>query len=270
MVDAVRSAASAPQPYDDGMAGAGSGRGARSQVEVVIDGVTAMLTSGELAAGARLPVEKDLAERFGVSRGSLREAVRALAILGVVETRQGDGTYVTSLEPARLLGPLRFFADLELPGTAWQLLGIRRVLEMETVSVAAVAIGADDLDRLEGLLDGVEGQAREGGGDIEAFIDADAEFHTVIADAAGNPALAALVQSLVGRTPRARVWRAVVERGAVAATQAEHRAILRELRRRDPERARIRMAVHLLGVEQFARDHEGEPALGDAPGTSDG
>jgi len=251
------------------MAGAGSGRGARSQVEVVIDGMTAMLTSGELAAGARLPVEKDLAERFGVSRGSLREAVRALAILGVVETRQGDGTYVTSLEPARLLGPLRFFADLELPGTAWQLLGIRRVLEMETVSVAAVAIGAEDLARLEGLLDGVEELARDDG-DIEAFIDADAEFHTVIANAAGNPALAALVQSLVGRTQRARLWRAVAERGAVAATQAEHRAILRELRRGDPERARIRMAVHLLGVEQFARDHVGEPALGDAPGASDG
>ena len=247
------------------MAGAGSGRGARSQVEVVIDGMTAMLTSGELAAGARLPVEKDLAERFGVSRGSLREAVRALAILGVVETRQGDGTYVTSLEPARLLRPLRFFADLELPGTARQLLGIRRVLEMETVSVAAVAIDDADLARLEGILDGVEDQAGADGG-VEAFIDADAAFHTAIADAAGNPALAALVQSLVGRTQRARVWRAVVDRGAVAATQAEHRAILRELRRHDPERARIRMAVHLLGVEEFARDHEGEPAVGDAPG----
>jgi len=251
------------------MAAAEPGRGARSQVEVVIDGVTAMLTSGELVAGTRLPVEKDLAERFGVSRGSLREAVRALAILGVVETRQGDGSYVTSLEPARLLRPLRFFADLELPGTAGQLLGIRRVLEMETVSVAAVAIGEDDLARLEALLDGVEEQAREDGGDVEAFIDADAAFHTAIAEAAGNRALAALVQSLVGRTQRARLWRAVAERGAVAATQAEHRAILRELRRHDPERARIRMAVHLLGVEEFAREHEGEPAVGDEAGPAE-
>jgi GntR family transcriptional regulator, transcriptional repressor for pyruvate dehydrogenase complex len=239
------------------------GRAARSQVEVVIDGITAMLTSGELTAGARLPVENDLADRFGVSRGSLREAVRALAVLGVVETRQGAGTYVTSLEPEGMLRPLQLLAELELSGTSGQLLEIRRVLETDAAGAAATAIDEAGLDRLAEVLDGVDPLLEDDGDDLEAFIDADAEFHLTIVRAAGNPALTALVQSLVSRTARARLWRAVAERDAVAATQAEHRAILRELRRRDPERARIRMANHLLGVEQFARDHEQELSVVD-------
>ena len=72
----------------------------RSQSEVVVDGIKDMITSGVLSAGSRLPVEKDLADELRVSRGSLREGVRALVLMGVLETRQGDGTYVTALDPA--------------------------------------------------------------------------------------------------------------------------------------------------------------------------
>ena len=92
-----------------------------------------MLTRGELHPGSRLPVEKDLAAQLGVSRGSLREGVRALATLGVLETRQGDGTYVTALDPRTLLSPLGFLADLQQPAHAADLLAVRRVLETESV-----------------------------------------------------------------------------------------------------------------------------------------
>ena len=91
---------------------------ARSRSNVVIDGIRQMIMSGELVAGSRLPVERELGERLGVSRGPLREGVRALVILGVLETRQGDGTYVTSLEPSQLFEPLGILAELQSPENA--------------------------------------------------------------------------------------------------------------------------------------------------------
>src|SRR5690606_28107285 len=89
-----------------------------SRTVEVVDGIKRMILDGELGPGDRLPVEKDLAEALGVSRGSLREGVRALSILGIVDTRQGDGTYVTSLDPGRLLSPMGFVVDLQGDGSA--------------------------------------------------------------------------------------------------------------------------------------------------------
>lgn len=236
----------------------------RSQTGVVIEGIKDMLARGELRAGSRLPVEKDLAAQLGVSRGSLREGVRALATLGVLETRQGDGTYVTSLDPRTLLTPLGFLADLQQPAHAADLLAVRRVLEAESVSLAAVRLTDDQLSDLDRVLSGVDALLRSDPDiDLEAFIQADTDFHRQIAAASGNPALAAIIETLVGRTFRARLWRAISHRGSLEETQAEHRAILDELVRRDPERARIRMSVHLLGVEQFSAAHADEdPAVG--------
>ena len=234
-------------------------RGSRSQTDVVIDAVKGMLSSGELHPGSRLPVEKDLAAQLGVSRGSLREGVRALATLGVLETRQGDGTYVTALDPQQLLSPLGFLADLQQPAHATELLAVRRVLEAESVALAAPRLTEDELAQLEELLATVDRiLASDPDMDLEAFIDADTRFHQLIARASGNGPLAAIIDSLVGRTFRARLWRAISHRGSVRETQAEHRAILAELVRRDPERARIRMSVHLLGVEQFSAEHADE------------
>lgn len=231
----------------------------RSQTDVVIEGIKEMLTRGDLRAGARLPVEKDLAAQLGVSRGSLREGVRALATLGVLETRQGDGTYVTALDPQTLLSPLGFLVDLQQPAHAADLLAVRRVLETESVALAATRLTMDELAALDAVLGGVDrALENEHDMDLEAFIDADTAFHGLIARASGNPPLAAIIDTLVGRTFRARLWRAISHRGSVRETQAEHRAILDELRRRDPERARIRMSVHLLGVEEFSAAHADE------------
>ena len=112
----------------------------RSQTDVVIQGIKDMITGGELVAGSRLPIEKDLSARFSVSRGSLREGVRALATLGVLETRQGDGTYVTSLDPALLLSPIGFLADLQTPADSAHLLAVRRILEAESAARAALLL----------------------------------------------------------------------------------------------------------------------------------
>ena len=230
----------------------------RSQTDVVIQGIKDMITDGELAAGSRLPIEKDLAVRFSVSRGSLREGVRALATLGVLETRQGDGTYVTSLDPGVLLSPLGFLADLQTPAGSAHLLSVRRILEGESAALAARLLSAEQLAELEAILDRLDETVGRDDADLEGFIEADTAFHRQIARASGNPALAGLIESLVGRTFRARLWRAITDRGAVERTQAEHRAILAELASGDPDRARIRMSVHVLGVEEFASDHQAE------------
>lgn len=233
--------------------------GGRSQADVVIDGIKDMLARGELVPGSRLPVEKDLADQLGVSRTPLREGVRALAALGVLETRQGAGTYVTSLDPRSLLSPLSFLAELQQPGHVEELFALRRMLETESVALAAARVTESDLAELDRVLAVVdEILVNEPDMDLEAVITADSEFHRLIAQASGNRPLAAIIDTLGGRTARARLWRAISNRGSVREAQAEHRAILDDLAHHDAERARIRMAAHLLAVERFSAEHAEE------------
>lgn len=231
----------------------------KSQTEVVIQEIKDMLMRGDLAPHSRLPIEKDLALQLGVSRGSLREGVRALAALGILETRQGDGTYVTSLDPHTLLGPLRFLADTQQPADAAELLAVRRVLESESASLAAKRLTDAELQQMEELLQRVDELLETGGDvDLEAVLGADITFHNMIARSCGNAPLAALIESLGGRTHRARLWRAISDKGAIESAHADHRAIFLELQNREPDRARIRMSGHLLGMEEYTAAHAQE------------
>jgi GntR family transcriptional repressor for pyruvate dehydrogenase complex len=224
---------------------------APSQTDVVVHGVKRMIIAGELGAGARLPIEKDLAAALGVSRGSLREGVRALCIMGVLETRQGDGTYVTSLDSHLLLAPMGFLVDLQTPAGSVHLQSVRRVLESEAAARAALAIDDATIAEAEAILTSVEPLLAASVVNHEAIMEADIAFHRVIARASGNPALEALIEALASRTVRGRMWRAITEDGAEQATHAEHRAVLAAVSNRDPDTARLRMGVHLLAVEDF-------------------
>jgi DNA-binding FadR family transcriptional regulator len=224
-----------------------------SRAAQVIANVKRMIASGELGAGDRLPVEKVLAERWGVSRGSLREGVRALAALGVLETRQGDGTYVTRLDPGTLLSPLSFYADLQGSEQSADLLAIRRVLETESAGLAAMRMSEADLQRLEDILSGIDEVLASGELDPEAFIDADAEFHGIIVQAAGNATLASLIQNLSSGMLRARMWRTIAEEDAVEITKQRHRDIYLALRAGDAERASAADSLHLAEGEDWLR-----------------
>ena len=225
--------------------------GGRSQSEVVVDGIKTMITTGVLSAGSRLPVEKDLAGELGVSRGSLREGVRALALMGVLETRQGDGTYVTALDPAMLLAPLAVLVDLQRPGNVVDLMSVRRLLEGEAAGRAALRISDDELALAGDELAKMDLLIKQETVDHQAVMESDVAFHRVIARASGNPTLSALIEGLASRTVRARTWRALHEEGVEQRTHAEHQEILSALNARDPDAARLRMGVHLLGVEQY-------------------
>ncbi|WP_066461229.1 FadR/GntR family transcriptional regulator [Sanguibacter suarezii] len=222
-----------------------------SRTDQVVDGIKSMLLDGRLAPGDRLPVEKDLAADLGVSRGSLREGLRALATLGIVDSRQGDGTYITSLDPELLLAPLSFVVDLQGHSDATDFHEVRRVLETESAGLAALRMDDAALARARQTLD----DAAEilGGTEVDhdALLDTDIAFHQVIAVSSGNPVLAALVEALASRTARARLWRGMTQEGVEHRTHSEHEAIYAALVAGDPDRARLRMANHLLEVEDF-------------------
>lgn len=231
--------------------------GKPSQTDRVVEAIMTMISDGTLRPGDRLPIEKALSAQLEVSRGSLREGIRALAVLGVVETRQGDGSYVTALDASRLLSPLGFYAELQASADPSDLFVIRRVLEVESAALAAPRISDDDLAELRSILGRVD-RMIEGdldAVDVDTLIDADTEFHGRIAHATGNAPLEALVRSLGGRTHRARTWRALNERGSIRGAHLEHLAILTELERHDADRARVRMAAHLVEVEDFLTAH---------------
>lgn len=240
---------------------------ALSQTDVVVHGIKKMIIDGALGAGDKLPIEKNLAQTFGVSRGPLREGVRALSMMGVLETRQGAGTYVTSLDPSLLLASMAFVVDLQHTDGAVQLHAVRRVLETEAAGRAAMFIQSDALDEAEIILDESERAMTATVVDHDAVLDADIRFHRLIAAGSDNKVLSALIEGLASKTVRARLWRAISDDHADIATLAEHRAILHALRIHDPDRARLRMAAHLLAVEDFLTAR-GAP-VDDSPTASD-
>src|SRR5690348_16759096 len=141
-----------------------------------------LISSGEFTAGSRLPTERELTQRFGISRSSLREGVRALALVGVLESRVGDGTYVTTLEPDLLLTGIGFVSDLQRAESLLEIHQVRRILEPEATRLATPRLSEGDFERLKECL-GLMDAARSG---VPGFIEADTQFHRVILEACGN------------------------------------------------------------------------------------
>jgi GntR family transcriptional repressor for pyruvate dehydrogenase complex len=218
-----------------------------------IEKIKDMIVRGELVPGSRLPPEKDLAERLGLSRSSMREAVKALEVIRVLDVRRGDGTYVTSLEPQLLLEAISFVVDLHDDDSLLEIFAVRRVLESHATGLAAQQASDDEVAALDAEISGVAPDT-----DIESLVEHDVRFHSAIALLAGNQYLASLLDSLTSQTVRARVWRGLTQAGAVERTLAEHRAILDAIADHDAELATSIAQVHIAGIERWlrqARDH---------------
>jgi DNA-binding FadR family transcriptional regulator len=211
-----------------------------------IDKIKAMIVAGDLAPGSRLPKEEILAGQLGLSRSSLREAVRALAAMRILITRQGDGTYVSSLEPHLLLESLSFAADVSQGRAALQLLQVRRLLEPQATGLAAALLRPDDLRELRHILDQCRSAAT-----VEAFVAHDIAFHLRIAEAVGNPVLSMLLCVLSTRTQRVRIIRGSRTRHALDNAHGDHEEILRALQARDALLAVSAATVHITAVEQW-------------------
>lgn len=211
-----------------------------------IEKIKEMIVSGELRPGDRLPKEADLAAQLGLSRNSLREAVRALSLVRILDVRQGDGTYVTSLEPRALLEGLTFIVDLHHDATVLEFFEVRRILEPAATALAAQKIGPAEVTALREHLAKVTDDSP-----VQELVDNDLEFHRRIAEAAGNGVLCSLVDTLCGPTIRARVWRGLTQEGARRRTLDEHHAIVDALAAGQPDLARALATVHIAGVEQW-------------------
>lgn len=208
-----------------------------------------MILSGEIGPGDRLPPEKELSDRLGLSRSSMREAIKALEVIRVLDVRRGDGTYVTSLEPRLLLEALSFVVDLHADGSILELFAVRRILEPAAVGLAALRMDAASIADLRAQITSVSDSTS-----VEGLVAHDLEFHGAIVAAAGNSYLASLVDSLSSNTVRARIWRGLTQEHAVARTLAEHESIVDALERGDAELAQALTIVHISGVEQWLRD----------------
>jgi len=207
-----------------------------------------MIVSGHLRPGDRLPREADLAQELGLSRNSLREAVRALALINILDVRQGDGTYVTSLEPHLLLDALSFVVDFHRDDSVLEFLRVRRILEP-----AAAAMASERAD--EAVLAGLRAVLDAATPDLSTpdLLKHDIEFHRRIAEASGNSVLCSLIESLADPTNRARIWRGLTQTGAQDRTIAEHRAIFAAIESKDGHLAHALTVAHISGGEEWLR-----------------
>ncbi len=217
--------------------------------DAAIDKIKQMILSGELAPGDRLPKEADLAERLGLSRNSLREAVRALALINVLDVRQGDGTYVTSLEPRLLLDTMSFVLDLHRDDTVIQFFEVRRILEP---AATAMADRADDRRRRSRSC----GRSWSRCPPPPRSRSSSPTTWSSTTGSRGGRATACSARSsraCPGPTTRARIWRGLTQEGAMDKTREQHTAIYEAIATRQPDVARSWATVHIAGVESWLR-----------------
>lgn len=198
------------------------------------------VAAGRYRPGQRLPSERDLAEEFGVSRPTIREAMLALEIRGMVEARHGSGIYVADAPPDPAPAP-------ELDIGAFELTEARALFEPEAAALAAATISDEELDRLEEILaDMVEENAAEAKGE-----QADRRFHVAIAEATRNAAIVSVIETLWDARYRSPLCRHMLNKARAVGVKPridEHRRLLDALRTRDPQQARKVMREHLEHV----------------------
>ena len=202
----------------------------------VASSIVEQVRRGKYPPGERLPPERELAEEFGVSRPTVREAMIALEIRGIVEARRGSGIYVSAIsvsdanEPEQDIGP-------------FEVTEARRLFEGESAALAAAIITDEELENLEYLLDIL---GTHPGSEIGER--ADRDFHVTIAEATRNSAIASVVENLWDMRYMSPMCMKMFDRAREAGVQPrpdDHREILKALKARDPQAARTAMRRHL-------------------------
>lgn len=219
------------------------------------------VTSGEIQPGERLPSERKLSESFDVGRSHVRQAVKSLAILGLIDVRQGDGTYLKRTDSPLL--PLAIEWGMLLGGkrTA-DLIEARHQLEVLLAGLAAERRTEDHLIEMYRLLAVME---RTPG--TEEWVDADVALHLQITEAAGNQSM---FQIMRGIRTLLKVWigRVAQTPGSASPTWAEHAEVIRAIEKRDPSAARAAMEAHMAAalarLQYTLSEHEANAPLENA------
>jgi GntR family transcriptional repressor for pyruvate dehydrogenase complex len=236
---------------------------AMSAVDRAFHGLRHMIATGRLGVGQRMPPENELCEELGVSRGSLREAVRMLTALRVVEPRHGSGTYVSQLRPEDIIGSLSLTVDLLPLSGLLEMYELRRVLEAHVAAQAAARITPETLEPLLGHLDAME--AIEASEDPSAITELDRRFHSAIAQIGGNRTLESLLDVFRARSRAYQVFTLPESAEIKRASDAEHRAIATAIANRDPVAAANAAATHVAHTEQLLHAFLPAPDAGGPP-----
>jgi GntR family transcriptional repressor for pyruvate dehydrogenase complex len=211
--------------------------------EQIVQQVEESILKGQLKPGDQLPAERDLAQRFGVSRTAVREAVKALREKGLVEAYTGRGTFVTNGKSQAMRQSLDLIIKISQQEGSLHLAELRRILEPEIAALAAPRIEDQLLTTMREAVAAMDRNVD----DREAYIEADLDFHLALAEAADNPLILALIDSIVGllREQRSRIFEVD---GGPGRGQFHHKRILKAIEQRDPEGAREAMRSHLEQV----------------------
>lgn len=225
--------------------------------EQIVQQIEESIVKGDLKAGDQLPAERELAQRFGVSRTAVREAVKALREKGLVEAYSGRGTFITDGTTQAVRQSLDLMVKIGQPEGSTHLAEVRAILEPEIAALAAVRIQEPEVATMREAVAIMD----RAGQDPEAYIEADLDFHLALAEGAANPLILSLLDSIVGllREQRLRIFRVP---GGPERGQVHHKRILEAIERHDAEKARGAMRAHLLQV----RDDSQAPTEKRGPG----
>ena len=204
-----------------------------------------LISEGSLKPGDKLPSERELAEMFQVGRSSLRDGIRQLELLGLVEARHGEGTIVRDLSPESLVNPLASMLVRKRQLVA-ELLDVRKMLEPPLAARAATKASPEEIAHLEDILRRQGEKVRRG----ELAIEEDSEFHYNIAQAAKNSVVMKVLDVLMDLLRKTRE-RSLQVSGRLQRSFAGHRRILRAIKRRDASAAETAMRQHLEKIEEI-------------------
>ncbi len=197
------------------------------------------MLDGTFPPGEPLPSERHLAERFGVSRGSIRDALRTLETIGLLETRHGQGTYPLELSVERLVAPLAsvmsYRHDLQE-----ELMDVRRMFEPAVARAAAQRATEEDLADLQNTLDSQRQKLKSG----QSAITEDTAFHAILARATRNRVIMSIMATLNDLLVESRT-QSLLQKGRPSRSLDGHEAVVAALRRRDPDGASLAMSTHI-------------------------
>jgi GntR family transcriptional repressor for pyruvate dehydrogenase complex len=213
--------------------------------EQIVQQIEESIVKGDLKPGDQLPAERELAQRFGVSRTAVREAVKALREKGLVEAYSGKGTFITDGTTQAVRQSLDLMVKIGQPEGSTHLAEVRAILEPEIAALAAVRIQEPELATMREAVSMMD----RAGQDPEAYIEADLDFHLALAEGAANPLILSLLDSIVGllREQRLRIFRVP---GGPERGQFHHKRILEAVEKHDAEKARLAMRAHLSQVSE--------------------
>jgi GntR family transcriptional regulator, transcriptional repressor for pyruvate dehydrogenase complex len=213
--------------------------------EQIVQQIEQSILKGALKPGDQLPAERELAQRFGVSRTAVREAVKALREKGLVEAYSGRGTFITDGTSQVIRQSLDLMTRIGQQEGSVHLSELRQMLEPQIAVLAATRIEEQLLATMREAVVVMDRSLH----DPDAYIEADLDFHLALAEAVGNPLILSLLDSIVGllREQRRRIFDVD---GGPERGQFHHKRILEAIEQRDPEKTRAAMRDHLQQVRE--------------------